>query len=520
MNERYRLVRPLATGGMAELFLGIAQGAGGFEKPVAIKRMRPHLAQDEGLVRMFLAEARLATHLHHQNIATVYDVGTHAAGLFLVMELVNGWDLGRLMRHAARRGQRLPPHLVAFIGAQVLAGLIHAYRRTHQGRPVLTAHRDISPSNILVSREGEVKLTDFGIAKREGISHGTEPGVFKGKPSYATPETVRGEPATAASDQFSLGLVLHELLGGVHPFHDAVDPMAVAIAIATRPPPPLPDAPPPLAEVVMRALSPQPEARFPQPEAMAEALARYLSRAGEPATSNTLAAFIAGLELPPTLLEQGEPLAPEMNATTLCAGLAPLQELSQGFAIHAEPLPLLEGLASRPIEQVAREAPATAAAPETQPGLRQAQEALLEAPEASQEPLELVERSPSPLASARTQAVPEGTAERRAPARRWKGLLGAGVLLAAGLAGAGLWRPGILSREQAITFPSLSVVSQPEGARVLVEGVDQGKTPLVMDNTYPPGSVSVQLTLPGYKPWKGTFTGGASATLDVRLQKR
>jgi eukaryotic-like serine/threonine-protein kinase len=507
MNERYRLVRPLATGGMAELFLGIAQGAGGFEKPVAIKRMLPHLAQDEGLVRMFLDEARLATHLHHQNIATVYDVGTHAAGLFLVMELVNGWDLGRLMRHAARRGLRIPPHLVAFIGAQVLAGLIHAYRRTHQGRPVLTAHRDISPSNILVSREGEVKLTDFGIAKREGISHGTEPGVFKGKPSYATPETVRGAPATAASDQFSLGLVLHELLGGVHPFRDAVDPMAVAVAIATRPLPPLPDAPPPLAEVVMRAVAQQPEERFAQPEDMAEALARYLSRAGEPATSNTLAAFIAGLELPPTLLEQGELLAPEMNAATLASGPSPLQELSQGFAIHAEPLPLLEG-------QV------PTAVPETQPGLRQAQEVLLDAAEASQEPLELVERAPSSPEPARTQAPPEAPPARRAPARKWGALLGVGMLLATGLGAAALWRPGVFSREQAIAFPSLSVVSQPAGARVLVEGVDQGQTPLVMDNTYPPGSVSVQLTLPGYKPWKGTFTGGTPATLDVRLQKR
>jgi eukaryotic-like serine/threonine-protein kinase len=131
-----------------------------------------------------------------------------------------------------------------------------------------------------------------------------------------------------------------------------------------------------------------------------------------------------------------------------------------------------------------------------------------------------VERAPSSPEPARTQAPPEAPPARRAPARKWGALLGVGMLLATGLGAAALWRPGGLSREQAITFPSLSVVSQPAGARVLVEGVDQGQTPLVMDNTYPPGSVSVQLTLPGYKPWKGTFTGGTPATLDVRLQKR
>src|SRR5690349_9664502 len=173
---------------MAELFLGKTRGAGGFEKPVAIKRMLPHLARDPTLTRMFLAEARLATHLQHQNIASVYDVGSSAEGLFLVMELVEGWDLSVLLRHALHHGQRFPPHLVAFIGTQVLAGLVHAYRRLHEGRPVLTAHRDVSPSNILVSREGEVKVTDFGIARIEGVSVGSQPGTFKGKLPYSAPE--------------------------------------------------------------------------------------------------------------------------------------------------------------------------------------------------------------------------------------------------------------------------------------------------------------------------------------------
>ncbi|HSP81689.1 MAG TPA: serine/threonine-protein kinase, partial [Myxococcaceae bacterium] len=336
-NERYRLVRPLATGGMAELFLGVARGAEGFEKPVAIKRVLPHLAKEPAVAQMFLAEARLSTHLQHQNIASVYDVGSGPGGLFLVMELVDGWDLGALLRHAFRRGRRFPPHLVAFIGAQVLAGLVHAYRRMHGGRPVMRAHRDISPSIILVSREGEVKVTDFGIARLEGVSMGTQPGTFKGKVPYAAPETLQGKPATAASDQFSLGIVLYELLAGRHPFGDAnADPLSYAWTIPQNEPPPLPqEFPAPLSAVVMRALAKAPEDRFPRPEDMAEALARYLAQAGEPATSQALADFLASLNLPPTLLELSE------------------QAERDGLPIEAlEPTVRRPSLATRPVEPV------------------------------------------------------------------------------------------------------------------------------------------------------------------------
>ncbi|MCY1075687.1 serine/threonine protein kinase [Archangium lansingense] len=141
VNDRYRLLTALASGGMAEFFLGVARGAEGFSRKVAIKRMLPQLAQNPLIAQMFLAEARLATHLQHQNIATVYDVGQGPEGLFLVMELVEGWDLGVLLRHAQARGVRFPPHLVAFIATQVLAGLAHAYRRRGDGRQVVAAHR-------------------------------------------------------------------------------------------------------------------------------------------------------------------------------------------------------------------------------------------------------------------------------------------------------------------------------------------------------------------------------------------
>jgi serine/threonine protein kinase len=624
VNERYRLVRPLASGGMAELFLGISHGAEGFEKPVAIKRILRYLAKDEAIARMFLAEARLATHLHHQNLVTVYDVGSDADGLFLVMELVNGWDLGALLRRTRKQGPRFPPHLVAFIGAQALAGLIHAYRRMHNGRPVLMAHRDISPSNILVSREGEVKVTDFGIAKLEGVSHGTQPGVFKGKPSYAAPEVITGAPATSASDQFSLGIVLYELLTGQHPFSDSSEAIIVAMAIAQKEPPPLTDVPEPLVEIVMRALAKSPEARFPQPEAMAEALALYLARTGEPATSHTLASFLTRLNLPPTLLEQAEAArasnaevasappppaaaaaappaspaaappppsppppqglhgvepsdwAPSPGVAELSASgrlvsprsTAALADTRPGVGSQASLVPQAtsSGLSSVHIEVVelnkppaaASAAPASAPLPEepSQPSQsaltmfrcvrcdsplpsayapcdRCAADMTLEragplvaAPgvaEVPEERLELEERKARP----ETLWQPE----RRSPWGRWALRLSIlAVLGAVGyfalphlqslVPGASEAVRNTLS-SSTVELPPLIVRSQPEGAHVKVDGVDRGTTPLVMDNEYPPGAeISVQVSLPGYKPWKGTFTGGAPAQLDARLQKR
>src|SRR6202158_2983021 len=218
MRERYRLTRLFAQGGMAEVYLGVATGAEGFEKPVAIKRILPHLAKDEQIARMFLSEARLATFLSHQNIVQVFDVGRGPDGLFIVMELVNGWDLGVVIDQAAKAGSTLSPGLSAFIASQALAGLCHAYKQTHQGKRIIVAHRDLSPSNLLISSEGEVKVADFGIARLEAFSNRTDPGTFKVKIAYAAPEVLSGQPATEASDQFSLAIVLHEMLAGRHPF--------------------------------------------------------------------------------------------------------------------------------------------------------------------------------------------------------------------------------------------------------------------------------------------------------------
>ncbi|HEX5751927.1 MAG TPA: serine/threonine-protein kinase [Archangium sp.] len=577
MNEsRYRLLRPLAMGGMAELFLGVARGAQGFEKSVAIKRMLPHLASEPTLAQMFLAEARLATHLQHQNIASVYDVGTSPEGLFMVMELVDGWDLGVLLRHAQRRGQRFPPHLVAFIGSQTLAGLIHAYRRLHNGRPVLTAHRDISPSNILVSREGEVKVTDFGIARLEGVSMGTQPGTFKGKLPYAAPETLRGEPANASSDLFGLGIVLYELLAGRHPFGDgAGDPMAFALAITQQEPAPLTDIPAPLAAVVARAMDKTPEARFPRPEDMAEALARYLSQAGEPATSQSLATFIASLSPPLTLVERAQAaespgasgsqpgvLEPTVRRPSLSTRSVnpPSFELQheENEAVPGGPALSMSGRLVLPTAEAPAAAPVSAPAPtpargrefrcarcnaplasahapcdrcarELSPGLSSLAEDLSSVPttlptsrrsvlDMREDELELEERAPK-----------QETAYEEPKARMQWGrpvAILATLLLLGGAAVVGYpsLRPLLTRLFYSVTpkqtLPILAFQSQPEGATVSVNGQVIGTTPLVIDNTYATGQkVPFQVTLKGYKSRKGTFTGGEPVSIDLQFER-
>ncbi|WP_309894662.1 protein kinase domain-containing protein [Archangium sp.] len=572
MNEssRYRLVRPLASGGMAELFLGVARGAEGFEKPVAIKRMLPHLAREPAIAQMFLAEARLATHLQHQNIASVYDVGSGPDGLFLVMELVNGWDLGVLLRHAWRRGQRFPPHLVAFIGAQVLAGLVHAYRRTHAGRPVMTAHRDISPSNILVSREGEVKVTDFGIARIEGASLGTQPGTFKGKLPYSAPEALHGEPATALSDQFSLGIVLYELLAGRHPFGEGTDePMAFAMAITQQEPAPLTGIPAPLVAVVSRAMAKDPAARFPRPEDMGEALARYLAQAGEPASSQSLATFLASLNLPPTLLELSEsseeqllsppsgaqessmaptvrrpsvstqsvnPSSFELQHTepwveqpgglalsmsgrmvmptgtgtgTATAPPAPARDLHPDLSTLAEDIQVVT---PPPSPQTSRPQPSRPQAAPAAP--------LRSVLDMKEEELQLAERAPRPASNF---PVDNGAPLWRRVLRPMK-FLAVQLLVAGGLVVAWphLTKVAITLRYKLGPTPpmtQLSIQTDPPGATVIVDGQELGTTPLVIDNAYPRQEIPLKLTLKGFKPWTGTFAGGQPESLDVRLRR-
>ena len=210
---RYELLDRIGVGGMAEIFRGKAVAAGGFEKPVAIKRILPNLSQDRRFVELLIAEAKVLSLLKHRNIVQIFDVGLGDDGkYFLVMEFVDGKDLGAVQRALEAKRRRIPFDLVLHVGAEICEALEHAHvSRGPDGRPMSLVHRDVSPSNVLLSRAGEIKLTDFGIAKRaeQDATHG---GGVRGKFAYISPEQARNEHLDPRSDVFSVGILMWELL--------------------------------------------------------------------------------------------------------------------------------------------------------------------------------------------------------------------------------------------------------------------------------------------------------------------
>src|SRR5579862_2154731 len=280
---RYQLIRRLAVGGMAEIYLARLLGVGieGFEKLVVLKRILPQHALDPELLRMFLDEARLSATLTHPHITEVYDVGADGDAPFFAMEYVHGANLRELMRAHARGagqapGEAAPLELGYAIGivAAAAAGLHYAHDRLGPGgEPFGIVHRDVSPSNVLVSYDGAVKVSDFGIAKWALQRTRTQEGTLKGKFAYMSPEQCRGRPVDRRSDVFALGTILYELTTGGAPFTGDGDlEILNRIATGVAPPPAWPaeqgSYPPALAEIVMRALAPDPDQRYPTMQAL------------------------------------------------------------------------------------------------------------------------------------------------------------------------------------------------------------------------------------------------------------
>ncbi len=264
---RYELLDRIGVGGMAEIFRGKAVAAGGFEKPVAIKRILPHLSQDPRFVELLIAEAKVLSLLKHRNIVQIFDVGLGDDGqYFLVMEYVDGKDLGAVQRglESTRRG--LPFDLCLHIGADICEALEHAHTsRGPDGKPMSLVHRDVSPSNVLLSRAGEIKLTDFGIAKR-AESEQTQGGAVRGKFGYISPEQARNEPLDPRSDVFSVGILLWELICNRRLF-SGLDDLAALRAVRdpiVKPPSEIdPRLPPEIDQLLLSALAKDKNRRIP-----------------------------------------------------------------------------------------------------------------------------------------------------------------------------------------------------------------------------------------------------------------
>lgn len=219
-----RIIKKLDSGGMAEVYLGEIVGPRGISKRVAIKRILPHLGKHEKFVSMFLDEARLAMNLSHANIVQTFEVGIHEDSYFIVMEYIDGASLKHLLTYLQERDTLIPVPIAVYIAMEVGKGLAYAHKaRDSRGRPLNIVHRDVSPPNILISTQGEVKVVDFGLAKAASQLENTEPGIIKGKFSYLSPEALMGLDIDHRADIFSLGIVLFEMLTGRRLFYGSSD---------------------------------------------------------------------------------------------------------------------------------------------------------------------------------------------------------------------------------------------------------------------------------------------------------
>ncbi|MBX7098527.1 MAG: protein kinase [Myxococcaceae bacterium] len=275
----YQLIKKLATGGMAEVWLAKQIGIEGFNRHVVIKRILPHLAEDPEFVQMFLNEAKIAAKFSHPNIAQIFDFGEKDGTYFIAMEFIHGEDLGRLMRKAWSTGQWIARPLAIRIVASACEGLHYAHtRRDENGQPLKVVHRDISPQNILISFDGSVKVVDFGIAKAADQVSMTKSGAIKGKFAYMAPEQAAGKPLDARTDVFALGLVLYELLTGVRPLKrdSELATLQAALECNIEAPSVVAEVPSELDDVVMRALTKAADDRYKDARTFQMALEEFL----------------------------------------------------------------------------------------------------------------------------------------------------------------------------------------------------------------------------------------------------
>jgi serine/threonine-protein kinase len=307
---KYRMVQQLASGGMARIFLASIDGPDGFSKPCVIKRVLPEYANLEAFSRMFADEAKVAALLTHPNIVQVFDFGRIDGQYYLAMEWIQGQSLDRVLRHAWKGAFPLGPRVAVEVGLAVSAALDYAHSKTlPDGTPLKLVHRDITPGNVLVSREGNVKLADFGIVKTAVNLERTVAGVVKGKYPYMSPEQITNKDLDHRSDLYSLGIVLYEASTGRRLFkRDTVEATILAASQAQVAPPSevAPGFPPGLERIILRLLAKNPEARYQSARELHDDLERFRASQNWTSGGRELALLVQALDKagaqPPTAI--------------------------------------------------------------------------------------------------------------------------------------------------------------------------------------------------------------------------
>lgn len=296
-QQRYRVLQKLEAGGMAEVFRAESEGLQGFKKQVAIKRVLPDLGKKKKFISMFLDEARLSAQLSHSNCVQVFDIGAGDGAYFIVMEFVDGANLKAIAESMKKQGREFPVPAAAFIANEICKGLSYAHEmKDESGMPLHIVHRDMSPPNVLVTKYGEVKIVDFGLAKASSQLEKSEPGIIKGKFSYLSPEAAMGQEVDHRTDIFAVGIILWELLTQQRLFlgetdyqtvkrvQDSVVPSVSQINARV---------PRELERIVNRALAKDMSARYQSARELGQDLTRFLFANGAAVSTFDIADIVA-----------------------------------------------------------------------------------------------------------------------------------------------------------------------------------------------------------------------------------
>ncbi|TXD32254.1 protein kinase, partial [Lujinxingia vulgaris] len=532
---RYELTRRLAKGGMGEIYLARARGAGGFEKRVIIKTILPHLAEEEEFVTKFLDEGRIVVQLTHGNIVPVFDMGEQDGEYFIAMEYVEGLDLREVLKRLDASGEQLPVEHALHIAAEICKGLGYAHRKSdEQGRPLSIVHRDVSPSNVLISREGEIKIIDFGIARAAGRLSQTANGRIQGKCCYMSPEQTRGQPLDHRSDIFACGVVLYEMLTGRRPFEGRTDLESLELVRRCEFDPPgvlRPEVPGEVDQIIERALAVDPDARYQNIEDLYVDLQHAIYAVGQAVTSQGLAqalgAIFAEEAAPPVRKARNLDEALELELDRLGseasdAGLrtgTPAADLQPARPPGDSPTlkpsstgdDAPEGLSELSEQEVAEIAHAPTASrlltPESEPVA--SSEMATRQPIATPTPTPTPTTSPEPYALQRER--PDDAIPQPAPRRRVGVWVGVALTTLAALLVVAFVLPTLGEAE-------LTLESDPPGATIRLDGEELAgrRTPQTL--TLDPGDYRVELLLEGHQPrnLRVELTAGERVVLDAR----